>query len=554
MSDALQFTVGGLLEDTARRFPHNDALVYPDRDLRLSYRQFDQLTDRVAKGLFRLGVRKGDHVSIWATNVPEWVILQFATAKIGAVLVTINTNYKSAELDYVLKQSDSTTLFLVQGFKDTDYVDTVYTVLPELKRAKPGEFHSEKLPCLRNVVFLGDAHHEGMLNYATLEQIGDEVSDEVLRELKKNLDPHEVINMQYTSGTTGFPKGVMLTHYNIVNNGYNIGKCMEFSELDRLCIPVPFFHCFGCVLGVLACVTHGATMVPVETFDPEAVLRTVAAEKCTALHGVPTMFIAELEHPNFKQYDLSSLRTGIMAGSPCPTEVMKQVINDMNCSEITIAYGQTEASPVITQTRTRDPLELRVASVGRALPDVEVKVVDIKTGESLPAGAQGELCTRGYLVMKGYYKLPEETARAIDDEGWLHTGDLAVMNDEGYCHITGRIKNMIIRGGENIYPREIEEFLYTHPKVSDVQVFGVPDKKYGERVMAAIKLREGVSCTSEEIREFCHNKIANYKIPHYVKFVEGYPMTASGKIQVFKLREMAIAEYGLEEAAAVETA
>ncbi len=554
MSDALHFTVGGLLEDTARRFPHNDALVYPDRGLRLSYRQFDQLTDRIAKGLFRLGVRKGDQVAIWATNVPEWVILQFATAKLGAVLVTVNTNYKSAELDFVLKQSDSTTLFLVQGFKDTDYVDTLYSVLPQLKKATPGDLHCEKLPFLKNVVFLGEERHEGMLNYQEIEKLGEDVCDAVLNDLKKGLDPQDVINMQYTSGTTGFPKGVMLTHFNIVNNAYNIGRCMEFSEKDRLCIPVPFFHCFGCVLGVLACVTHGATMVPVETFDPETVLRTVEAEKCTALHGVPTMFIAELEHPNFKQYDLSSLRTGIMAGSPCPIEVMKQVINDMNCAEITIAYGQTEASPVITQTRTNDPIELRVASVGRALPEVEVKIVDITSGAELPAGEQGELCTRGYLVMKGYYKLPEETARAIDEEGWLHTGDLAVMDENGYCHITGRIKNMIIRGGENIYPREIEEFLYTHPKVSDVQVFGVPDKKYGERVMAAIKLREGVECTSEEIREFCHDRIANYKIPHYVKFVDSYPMTASGKIQVFKLREMAIAEYGLEEAAAVATA
>ncbi len=554
MSQALQFTVGGLLKDTARRFPTNDALVYPDLDLRLNYQQFDQLTDRVAKGLFHLGIRKGDHVSIWANNVPEWVVLQFATAKIGAVLVTVNTSYKSAELEYVLRQSDSTTLFLVQGFKDTDYVESLYSVIPELKRATAGDFHCESLPFLKNVVFLGDDHHEGMLNYSELEKFGADISDEILLELQKDLHPEDVINMQYTSGTTGFPKGVMLTHFNIVNNGYNIGKCMEFTGQDRLCIPVPFFHCFGCVLGVLACVTHGATMVPVETFEPEAVLRTVEAEKCTALHGVPTMFIAELEHQNFKKYDLSTLRTGIMAGSPCPIEVMKQVISDMNCTEITIAYGQTEASPVITQTRTHDEIDLRVSSVGRALPDVEVKIVDVDSGEVLPAGQQGELCTRGYLVMKGYYKLPEETAQAIDDEGWLHTGDLAVMNQDGYSHITGRIKNMIIRGGENIYPREIEEFLYTHPKVSDVQVFGVPDKKYGERVMAAIKLREGVQCTSEEIREFCHNRIANHKIPHYVKFIDDYPMTASGKIQIYKLREMAIAEYGLEEAATVATA
>ncbi len=554
MSEALQFTIGGLLQDTARRFPENDALVYPDLGMRLSYREFDQLTDRVAKGLFHIGIRKGDHVSIWANNVPEWVVLQFATAKVGAVLVTVNTSYKSAELEYILRQSDSTTLFLVQGFKDTDYIESLYTVIPELKKATPGDFHCETLPFLKNVVFLGEERHEGMLNYCELEQYGAGVCDEVLLEMQKDLHPEDVINMQYTSGTTGFPKGVMLTHLNIINNGYNIGRCMDFSEHDRLCIPVPFFHCFGCVLGVLACVSHGATMVPVETFEPETVLRTVEVEKCTALHGVPTMFIAELEHPDFKQYDLSSLRTGIMAGSPCPIEVMKQVISDMNCTEITIAYGQTEASPVITQTRTRDEIDLRVSSVGRALPDVEVKIVDVDSGATLPAGEQGELCTRGYLVMQGYYKLPQETAEAIDEEGWLHTGDLAVMNEEGYCHITGRIKNMIIRGGENIYPREIEEFLYTHPKVSDVQVFGVPDKKYGERVMAAVKLRKGITCTPEEIRGFCHNRIANHKIPHYVKFVDEYPMTASGKVQIYKLREMAVREYKLEDAATVKTA
>ncbi|BCR04526.1 AMP-binding protein [Desulfuromonas versatilis] len=554
MANALNFTMGGLLEDIARRFPDNDALVYPDRGLRYSYRQFDALTDRVAKGLLKLGVGKGDHVAIWATNVPEWVVLMFATGKIGAVLVTVNTSYKSAELEYILEQSDATTLFLVQGFKDTDYVATVGEVIPELQTSQPGKLDSKKLPFLKNLVFLGGGAPAGMLAYDEIERLGAQVADAELAAAKAALEPHEVINMQYTSGTTGFPKGVMLTHHNIINNGFNIGECMKFTEKDRLCIPVPFFHCFGCVLGVLACVTHGSAMVPVETFNPEAVLKTVEAEKCTAVHGVPTMFIAELEHPAFRKYDLSTLRSGIMAGSPCPIEVMKRVIRDMNCSEITIAYGQTESSPVITQTRTDDPIELRVATVGRALPDVEVKIVDIETGASLPPGKQGELCTRGYLVMKGYYKLPEETARAIDAEGWLHTGDLAVMDENGYCKITGRIKNMIIRGGENIYPREIEEFLYSHPKVSDVQVYGVPDRKYGEQVMAAVKLKEGDSCTEQEIKDFCRGRIANYKIPYYVKFVDEYPMTASGKIQKFKLREMAIQELHLEEAAALETA
>ncbi len=542
MANSLHFTIGGLLEDIARRFPNNDALVYPDRELRYSYREFDALCDRVAKGLLALGVKKGDHVSIWATNVPEWVVLQFATAKIGAVLVTVNTNYKSAELEYVLKQSDTTTLFLVKGFKDTDYVKTVNEVIPELKEARPGQLETPQLPFLKNVVFLGGVSPKGMLAFHQVEKLGEQISDAALLQVKGSLDEHEVINMQYTSGTTGFPKGVMLTHHNIVNNGNEVAKCMGFTEKDRLCIPVPFFHCFGCVLGVLACVTHGATMVPLET------------EKCTALHGVPTMFIAELEHANFDKYDLSSLRTGIMAGSPCPIEVMKRVVSEMHASEVTIAYGQTEASPVITQTRTNDPLDLRVSTVGRAVSNVEVKIVDHATDETLPPGQQGELCARGSLVMKGYYKMPEETARAIDAEGWLHTGDLAVMDENGYYKITGRIKNMIIRGGENIYPREIEEYLYTHPKVSDVQVFGVPDKKYGEQVMAAIKLKDGESATIEEIKEFCKGRIANYKIPCYVKFVTEYPMTASGKIQKFKLREMAVDEFGLQEAASVKMA
>ncbi|HLO26075.1 MAG TPA: AMP-binding protein, partial [Geobacteraceae bacterium] len=480
MSNQLNFTVGGLLDHIAATYPDNDALVYVERGLRYSYREFNEVCRTVAKGLLKLGVKKGDHVSIWAYNVPEWVILQFATAKIGAVLVTINTSYKSAELEYILNQSDSKTLFLVKSFKDTDYVATLNEVVPELPGAEPGNLQSAKLPFLKNVVFIGDRTPAGMIDFASIMEMGKQVADAELSAVEGTLEPHEVINMQYTSGTTGFPKGVMLTHNNIVNNGFNIGECMRFTEKDRLCIPVPFFHCFGCVLAVMACVTHGSTMVPVEIFDPLKVLQTIEKERCTAVHGVPTMFIAELEHPEFTRFDLTSLRSGIMAGSNCPIEVMKKVINQMHASEITIAYGQTESSPVITQTRTDDPIELRVATVGRALPDVEVKIVDIETGATLPPGKQGELCTRGYLVMKGYYKMPEETAKAIDADNWLHTGDLAVMDENGYCKITGRIKNMIIRGGENIYPREIEEFLYTHPKISDIQVYGVPDRKYGE--------------------------------------------------------------------------
>jgi len=548
MSKQITHTVGALLDDMARRYPDNEALVYHERGLRYTYAEFNEVCRRVAKGLLKLGVRKGDNVSIWAYNVPEWVILQFATAKIGAILVTINTSYKSAELEYILNQSDSSALFMVKSFKDTDYVQTLYDVIPELATAQPGKLASPRLPHLKNVVFIGAETPAGMSNFDTILELGSQVSDQELQAVEATLDCHEVINMQYTSGTTGFPKGVMLTHYNVINNGFNIGECMRFTEKDRLCIPVPFFHCFGCVLGVMACVTHATTMVPVEIFDPLKVLQTVEKERCTAVHGVPTMFIAELEHPEFRKFDLTSLRSGIMAGSNCPIEVMKKVINEMHASEITIAYGQTESSPVITQTRTDDPIELRVATVGRALPDVEVKIVDIETGAALPPGKQGELCTRGYHVMKGYYKMPEETAKAIDSDQWLHTGDLAIMDENGYCKITGRIKNMIIRGGENIYPREIEEFLYTHPKISDVQVYGVPDRKYGEQVMAAIVLKKGIEMSEDEVREFCKDRIANYKIPRYVKFVEGYPMTASGKIQKFKLREMAIKELHLEDA------
>ncbi|WP_136526696.1 AMP-binding protein [Geomonas ferrireducens] len=547
MTQEINLTVGALLDDIAGKFPDNEALIYVERGLRYTWREFNERCRQVAKGLLRLGVKKGDHLAIWAYNVPEWVTLQFATAKIGAVLVTVNTSYKSAELEYLLRQSDSRVLFMVQGFKDTNYVETLSSVVPELATSKPGELSNATLPCLQHVVFIGDGAPDGMINFEKIVELGRDVSDAELAAVEATLHVNEVINMQYTSGTTGFPKGVMLTHHNVINNGFNIGECMRFTENDRLCIPVPFFHCFGCVLGVMACVTHGTTMVPVEIFDPLKVLQAIEKERCTAVHGVPTMFIAELEHPRFQEFDLTSLRTGIMAGSNCPIEVMRRVIRDMHASEITIAYGQTESSPVITQTRTDDPIELKVSTVGRVLPNVELKIVDIETSAELPPGKQGELCTRGYLVMKGYYKMPEETAKAIDTDGWLHTGDLAVMDENGYCKITGRIKNMIIRGGENIYPREVEEFLYTHPKISDIQVYGVPDRKYGEQVMAAVVLKQGCEMTEEEVKEFCRGRIANYKIPKYVRFVDSYPMTASGKIQKFKLREMAIRELQLEE-------
>lgn len=553
-NEILNITMGDLLDKQAQTYPDNEALVYADRGLRYTYAQFNEVCRLAAKGFMKLGIKKGDHVAIWATNVPEWVISQFAVGKMGAVLVTVNTNYKVFELEYLLKQSDSTTLILIDGWRDSSYTGMITELCPELQECKPGELKSARLPLLKNVIYIGENCPPGMIAWDEMMEMGKSVSDEELDARQRSLDPDDVINMQYTSGTTGFPKGVMLTHKNIVNNAIAVADCMNFSHKDRLCIPVPLFHCFGCVLGTMTCVVSGATMVPLVSYNPVQVLQTIEKERCTAVHGVPTMFIAELNLPDFDKYDLSSLRTGIMAGSPCPIETMKQVVERMGMKEVTITYGQTEASPAITMTRVDDPIELRVTTVGRSIPGVEVKIVNPETGEEVPRGVQGELCARGYNVMKGYYKMPEATHAAIDEDGWLHTGDLAVMDENGYCKITGRVKDMIIRGGENIYPREIEEFLYTHPKILDVQVVGVPDIKYGEEVMAWIKLREGVEMTEEEVREFCKGRIAQYKHPRYIKFVEEFPMTASGKIQKYKLREMAIEEYNLQDAANIETA
>ncbi|KZN94847.1 AMP-binding protein [Aeribacillus pallidus] len=535
----LEVTVGKLLEEKANAFPEHEAVVYADRGLRMTYRQFDEYCRLVARSLMKLGIQSGEHIAIWATNTPEWLACQFATGKMGAVLVTVNTNYRTAELEYLLKQSDSTTLLLIEQYRDTSYIDTIYEIAPELYECQPGQLKAKRLPRLKNVIVLGDKRYPGTYTWNDLLAMAQDTAEDELDQRMNSLDPHDVTNMQYTSGTTGFPKGVMLSHYNIINNAYNIAQCMKLTKDDRLCIPVPFFHCFGCVLGVLACVSVGATIVPIQEFNATQVLQTVQDEKCTALHGVPTMFIAELNDPDFEKYDLSSLRTGIMAGSNCPIEVMKSVIEKMGAKEITIAYGQTESSPVITQTRTDDPIHLRVETVGRALPNVEVKIVEPGTNKEVPCGVQGELCTRGYHVMKGYYNNPEATKEAIDEEGWLRTGDLAIMDENGYYRITGRLKDMIIRGGENIYPREIEEFLYQHPKIQDVQVVGVPDEKYGEEVMAWIILKPGQTATAEEVQEFCRGKISRHKIPRYIEFTDSYPMTASGKIQKFKLREQA---------------
>jgi fatty-acyl-CoA synthase len=551
----LKITIGDLLDRQAQRFGDRDALVHVQHGVRYTYAEFRAECDRVAKGLIALGVQKGEHIGIWATNYPEWVVAQFATAKIGAVLVTINPAYRTQELEYLLKQSDTATLILIDSFKTSDYVGMLNELIPELRDAEQGQLDSATFPQLKRVIFIGQQRQPGMISWRDLTQLGAAVSDNQLARRQAACDPDDVINIQYTSGTTGFPKGVQLTHFNIVANASLVAECMQFSEQDRLCIPVPFYHIFGCVLGTLCCVTRGAAMIiPAEYFDPLKTLSALEQEYCTALHGVPTMFIAELQHPEFSRFSFPALRTGIMAGSPCPIEVMKQVVEKMGAHEITIAYGQTEASPIITQTRTDDPIELRVSTVGRVLPNVEVKIIDPETGQEVSRGVQGELCARGFIVMKGYYKQPEATAKAIDEDGWLHTGDLATMDERGYYKITGRLKDMIIRGGENIYPREIEEFLYTNPKVADVQVVGVPDLKYGEEIMVWVKLKQGQSATSEEFRDFCRGKIAHYKIPRYIRFVNEFPLTVSGKIQKYKMREVAVEELGLHAAAAVATA
>lgn len=554
MSALMEITIGHLLEKQAAQYPDHDAVISPYLDVRYTYKEFNELTDRVARGFMGMGIQKGDKVSIWASNYPQWIITQFATAKMGAVMVTVNTNYKQFELEYLLKQSDTTTLIMMGGVKDNYYVDHINGLCPELKDSKPGELVSEKLPFLKNVIFLDEERHPGMFLWDDIFSFADRVSQDELEARKKELDIHDVINMQYTSGTTGFPKGVMLTHYNLVNNGMAIGDCMKFTHNDILCIPVPLFHCFGCVLGVMASYTHAATMVLIDHFNPVKVMNAIQMEKCTAVHGVPTMFISMLDHPDFDKYDFSSLRTGIMAGSPCPIEFMKRAMSDMNMSEITITYGQTEASPAMTMTTTDDPLEVRVATVGKQIPGVEVKIVDPETGEDAPFDVQGEIVGRGYNIMKGYYKMPEATAQAVDEEGWLHTGDLGTMDQNGYFKITGRLKDMIIRGGENIYPREIEEFLYTNEKVRDVQVIGVPDKRYGEEVLACIILKEGQKATEEEMIEFVKNGLSRFKAPRYVRFVDSFPMTASGKIQKYKMREWAIEELDLKDAAKIETA
>lgn len=545
MKQLWNITMGDLLEQTAAKYPDNDCVIYTQWDFRKTYKEFNELVDVVAKGMLALGIKKNDKVAIWANNYPEWLLTMWATAKIGAVMVTVNTSYKVFELEYLLSQSDTTTLIMMDGFKDSDYIDSINKICPTLKTSKPGELEAKRVPFLKNVVFVGENTPDGMFNWNELYKLAETITDEELAVAKSHTTPEDTVNMQYTSGTTGFPKGVMLTHNNVVNNGRFIGDNMHFTSEDRLCIPVPFFHCFGCVLAIMASVTHGTAMVPINYFQPIPVMNAIQQERCTAVHGVPTMYIAMLEHPDFEKYDFSSLRTGVMAGSPCPVAVMRQVVDKMNMSEITICYGLTESSPVSTQTVATDSLELRVSTVGRSMPFTETKIVDPETGLDCPPNVTGEFMSRGYNTMKGYYKMPEATALAITEDGWLHSGDLASCDENGYYKITGRIKDMIIRGGENIYPMEIEEYLYTNPKVSDVQVIGVPSAIYGEEVYAAVILKDGETATEDEMKAFVKEGMARHKVPKYIRFVDSFPTTASGKIQKFKMREQAAIDLNL---------
>jgi len=538
-------TIGDFLTHIAARYADNDALVVPHQDVRWTYREFDERVTRLAAGLLALGLEPGDRVGIWSQNCAEWVLVQFATARAGLIMVNINPAYRRSELEYVLGKVQCAALILAPVFKTSDYIGMVQDVVPEMLGAAPSQLRSSKLPQLRHVIRMGSEQTPGMLNF---DDLMAEPSAEQLAQLAKlgaALQFDDPVNIQFTSGTTGSPKGATLTHHNILNNGFFIGEAMKLTHIDRLCIPVPLYHCFGMVLGNLACVTHGATMVfPGEGFEPKSVLETVQRERCTGLHGVPTMFIALLDHPDFAQYDLSTLRTGIMAGSPCPAEVMSRVIERMHLSEITIAYGMTETSPVSFQSSTDDPVPLRVSTIGRVHPHLEVKIVDAD-GCIVPRGVKGELLTRGYSVMLGYWGDEEKTRETIDAARWMHTGDLAVIDENGFATIVGRAKDMVIRGGENIYPREIEEFLYRHPKVLDVQCVGVPDPKFGEELCACIILRPGMDAEADEIRDFCKGQIAHYKIPRHIRFVSQFPMTVTGKIQKYLLREQAATDLGL---------
>ncbi|HEU5013779.1 MAG TPA: AMP-binding protein [Roseiflexaceae bacterium] len=550
----LGLTIGDMFDQTAARFPDNEALVSRHQGLRYTYRELQEEVNRCARALMALGVQKGERVGIWAPNCAEWAIVQFATSKIGAILVNINPSYRVHEVQYALKQSGCAYVVIAPEFKTSNYTEMIYTLAPEL-RDVPDTLHAAALPDLKEVIRLASDSSPGMLAWDDLLAMAEQVSAEELAERQRQQEFDDPINIQYTSGTTGYPKGATLSHHNILNNGYFVAEMMQFTDQDRLIIPVPLYHCFGMVMGNLGCITHGATMIyPSGGFDAKAVLDAVQEEKATALYGVPTMFIAELNHEDFGSYDFSSLRTGVMAGSPCPVEVMKKVQSLMNMRDVEICYGMTETSPVSFQTRIGTPLEKQVGTVGQIHPHVEVKIVDPASGQVVPIGVTGELCTRGYSVMLGYWDNAEATRGAIDVARWMHTGDLAVMDDEGYVNIVGRIKDMIIRGGENVYPREVEEFLYTHPKIQDVQVIGVPDERYGEEIMAWVKLKAGETASEEEIRAFCQGQIAHFKVPRYVKFADAFPMTVTGKIQKYLMRQQSIDELHLQQADTVKMA
>ncbi len=548
-------TIGDLFDRVVDQAPEDhEALVVAHQGVRYSYRELQDACNRLARGLIALGVKEGDRVGIWATNWAEWVIAQFATPKIGAILVNINPAYRTHELEYALKQSGCNTLIISPPFKTSNYAELITEVCPELAHSSPGKLDAARLPDLRTVIAFGPQEVAGAYHWDDVLAMADGITASELAEVQHRQNFDDPINIQYTSGTTGFPKGATLSHHSILNNGFFIGQRMRFTSEDRLCIPVPFYHCFGMVLGNLACVTHGATMViPSPVFDPRETLEVVEAERCTALHGVPTMFIAELNHPDFEKFDLSTLRTGIMAGSPCPAEVMRQVNSKMHMGEVTIAYGMTETSPVSFQTKPDDPFEKRVTTVGTVHPHVECKIIDPETGRVVPRGETGEFLSRGYIVMLGYWGNPKATAEAIDAGRWMHTGDLAVMDTEGFVDIVGRSKDMIIRGGENVYPREVEEFLYQHPKIADVQVIGVPDDRYGEQVMAWVIARPGTTVTEEELREFCDGQISYFKIPHYWRFVDSFPMTVTGKVQKYIMRDQVSEEFRAADTSAVPT-
>lgn len=543
-SQIIYQTIGNYFDEICERFPEEEALVVRHQAIRWTYRHFREEVDRLATGLLALGIEPGDRVGIWGANSAEWALVQFATAKIGAIMVCINPAYRLYELEYALNKVECKAIVTAESFKSSEYLKMLRELAPELDDSAPGRLHSAKLPYLDLVVRMGDAATAGMLNFADVCDMGSDEEVRRLLELKGQLRPDDPINIQFTSGTTGTPKGATLSHCNILNNGYLCGEGMGFTHEDRLCIPVPLYHCFGMVLGNLACMAHGATAVyPDAAFDPLVTLQTVEEEKCTALHGVPTMFITELDHPRFNEFDLTSLRTGVMAGAPCPVEVMKRVIGDMHMEDILIGYGQTEVSPINNMTLPDDSLEKRTETVGRAVPWVEIRIVD-ENGIVVPIGERGEICTRGYSVMRGYWNDDERTAETIDPAGWLHSGDLGVMDGEGYIQVVGRIKDMVIRGGENIYPREVEEFLYTHPDIAEVQVFGVPDEKMGEEVCAWVQLHPGKTLTEEALKEFCRDQITHFKIPRYIRFVDEYPMTVTGKIQKFIMRDMMAEELG----------